>query len=562
MKEKSVLTKNCIEPWKSFFFSPNGNVIPCCGSPLPDGDFGNINNINLDTPDYDSLGAVFASEAYRDLRRQLLEGNIQKACAECRVVATNDISPEMLRKRVIDHLRFGGRTISESTDLTAEFAFTDCFTNVTDRCNFSCIYCYVHSNDKPGEGVRNYLEIDREHFLKVVSFLSANGLKYLNLGGTGELTIYPHWHELCLDLFRRFPEVKLSLVSNFGRRFSDADIDILLRFFQIRISCDTLDPEKYAWLRPGGRLPLLLENLENLRARFKHGSENPKLFFIITESDAILDGLTDLAKFAVKNNISLFFSNLAHIEGSVATKTNCLKKIVDIPAPQILDAWEIIHDLPKRIRAKNPPMDFFCDLGPLYNAVKSRAESITFNRFVPSENELVYKSFSADHPRNPDIYLRKFFLSFDDCLKGIFIRSGLTADINLPHVAGLLKYRPVWCKVVVDKSLHIYIGNPSTVVVGRHLSFSAVNCPRKFTHVLFEILSYEPCTEGQPLTKLLHSSVTIPLFSPLIAVAEFSDRRYEFAMAISETLKAYPGIHKYAEKIYRLGIRLLSLIKG
>ena len=489
-----------------------------------------------------------------------MEGNLQKACIDCRSVA-DYIPPDLLRKRVVDHLRYGGRKISESTDLSTEFAFTDCFTNVTDKCNFSCIYCFVHSNDNLGDGLRNYIEIDRERFLKIVSFLAANGLEYLNFCGSGELTVYPHWQELCLELLCKFPDVKLSLVSNFGRRFSDAEYDVLSRFFQIRISCDTLNPEKYSWLRPGGRLPLLLENVNNLIARFKNGSENPKLFFIITESDAILDGLTDLAKFAVERNISLFFSNLSLVAGSVATRTNCLKKIVDIPDPQILDAWEIIHDLPRRIRAEDPPMDFFCDLGPLYNAVKQRAETITFNRFVPSEDEVVYKSFASAQLDNSDMYLRKFFLSFDDCVKGIFIRSGLTVDVSLPYSAGLLEYRLVLCKEIEAKSLRVFIGNSSTVAVGDRISLSAVKCPTRFTHVLFEILSYEPCAEDRPVTELLDSSVRIRPFSPLVTIREFPDQRYEFAMVVSDFLKAHPRIHRFAERVYRQGLRLHSRIR-
>lgn len=561
MEEKLLLTKNCIEPWKNLLFQPDGKIVPCCGVPLPDGDFGNINSIDFDMPGNDGPKAVFAGEAYRNLRRQLLKGTLQKACKDCRVVASNDISPDLLRKRVVDHLRYGGRKISESTDLTTEFAFTDCFTNVTDKCNFSCIYCFLHSNDNPGEGMRNYLEIDRERFLKMMSFLAANGLKFLNFCGTGELTVYPHWQELCVELFRKYPDVNLSLVSNFGRRFSDSDLDILSRFFQIRISCDTLNPEKFSWLRPGGRLSLLLENLEKLRAKFKHGSEKPKLFFIITESDAILDGLTDLAKFAVVRNISLFLSNLALVKGSVAAESDCLKKIADVPDTQILHAWEILHDLPKRIRAENPPMDFSCELGPLYNAVKHRAESITFNRFVPSEDELVYKAFAAAQSDNPDMYLRKVFLSFDDYVKGIFIGSGLTVDVNLPYAAGLLRYRTIWCKDLEGKSLQIYTGKSSTAAVGRKLSLSAVKCPKRFTHVFFEILSYEPCTEDQPITSLLDSSVTILPFYSLITIAEYSDQRYAFAMAVSDFLKSYPHIHKFGEKIYRGGLRLLSRIR-
>lgn len=561
MKENPSLTKNCMEPWKALFFRPDGKLAPCCGGPPPSGDFGNIYALDLHSTENGDPKDAFVNEAYRNLRRQLLEGDLQQACIDCRIVAS-DITTDLLRKKVEDHLRYCGRKISESTDLTREFAFTDCYTDVTDRCNFACIYCFLHSNDKSGKGHTEYIEVDRERFLEVIEFLAADSLAYLNFCWLGEFTMYPEWKELSLELFNKYPDMRLSLVSNFGRKFSDEDLDVLTRFFQIRISCDTLDPEKYAWLRRGGRLPVLIENINNLRARFKPGSVQPRLVFIVTESDAILSGLTDLGRFAVERNISIYISNMAFVEDSVATKANYLKKISELPDSQIGDAWEIIHDLPRRIRAAHPPIDYFFDLGPLYNAVKSRSESITLNRFIPSESDLVYKSFAAAQPKNPDIYLRKFFLSFDDGVKGIFIKSGMTVNVDLPFATGQLAYRPVFCKEIEGKRLRIFIGDKKTVVVGSKLSLSAIKCPTKFTHVLFEILSYEFCAEEDHFgTTVLESLSRIPLFASLISIAEYSDQRFAFAMAVSDFLKSYPGIHKYAESCYRLGIRLLSRVR-
>lgn len=561
MNEMPLLTKNCLDPWKNLFFSPDGSLYPCCASPLPDGDFGNIKSIDPGKLNTNDSKKVFSGKAYKNLRQQLLEGNLQKACRECRVVA-EEVSIEQLCKRVENHLRYGGIDLSESTDLANEYYFTDCLTNVTDKCNFSCIYCFVHSNDKLGEGMKNYIEFDREHFVDLISFLVENGLEYLTFCGIGELTVYPHWKDICREIFNRYPKMRISLVSNFGRKFSDEDLDVLSRFFEIRISCDTMDPEKYAWLRRGGRLPVLIDNINNLRARFKPGSAHPRLIFIVTESDAILSGLTELARFAVKRNISIYMSNRAPVEDSVATVTGCLGRIADLPEPQILDAWEIIHDLPRRARAEHPPIDYFCDMGPLYNTVRQQAESITFNRFVPSEKELVYKSFAAAQPKNPDIYLRKFFLTFDECIKGIFIKSGLTVDVPLPYRTGILEYRPILCKEVAGRSLRIFIGYSSKVAVGSAVTFSAKECPKRYTHVLFEILSYEPCSEDHPVTKFLDSSTRFSSFSQLVTVGEFPDQRYEFAMKVSDFLRSSPQLHKLAESVYRQVLRLHSRIKS
>lgn len=556
----AVLTKNCLEPWKSLIFSPDGRIIPCCGAPLPEGDFGSIDG--LGAGEGGGCETVFANDAFRHLRRELLTGDLQKTCRECRSVVAGDIPVDDLRGKVLAHLRYAGKAVDDTADLTEKFAFTDCFTNVTDKCNFACIYCYEHSNDRPGDGMRNYRDMDRMRFLEVVSFLVGQGLEYLNFCGVGELTVHPQWRELCQELWQRYPSLRLSLVSNFGRPFSAADLEVLGRFFQIRISCDTLDPEKYAWLRRGGRLPVVLENVENLVAGFKPGSSHPKLIFIVTESDAILSGLTDLARFAVRRNISLYMSNLAVVPDSVAARTGSLHRITDLPDSRIPEVWEILHDLPRRTRAENPPIDFFCDLGPLYGMFRERAESMTCNRFVPSEGEIVYQAFSAAHTKNPDMYLRKFFLSFDDCIKGIHIAAGRTADIRLPYAAGLLKYRPVFCREVEGRSLRLFIGEPSTVLVGNFLSFSAAKCPGRFTNVLFEVLSYEACEEGETTAGSVDCAARIPFLSRLVTIREFPDSRFELAQTVSGILKAYPWGHRLAEKVFRAGLRLLALARG
>ena len=66
------------------------------------------------------------------------------------------ITTDTLRRYVMTYLRSRGRQISSQTNLCSEFSFMACDLGVTDKCNFSCIYCFIHSNDKPGEGMKKY----------------------------------------------------------------------------------------------------------------------------------------------------------------------------------------------------------------------------------------------------------------------------------------------------------------------------------------------------------------------------------------------------------------------
>lgn len=460
----------------------DGGIRPCCGA--VGGDFGNINDSLSDPTKFRD---TFISEPYKQLRRQLLTGDLQDECITCRVAPEKKVTTEALRQCVVSYLQNQGISAYPHTDLCSEFAFVSCDTAVTDRCNFSCIYCFTHSNDKKGDGIKNYSEMNPEHFLKLTSLLVKNGLKILNLCGIGELTMYPNWRELFATLFDKYPDLYITVVSNFGKKFTDADLDVLMRFYRISISCDTIDPELYSWLRRGGRLDVLLENISKLKSRIVRNTSgrNPYLILNATESNVILDKLVDLAKYAADNEIGLQFSNLLVVKGSFAETNKCLTKMADIPDDQVASAWEIICDLPERMAAQNPKSYLF--FGPLYDIMKQRAEATSLNRFVPSTSELFYRSFARSHPKNPDAFLRKMFRSFSDCFRGIFITSGSTIAIRLPYTTARVKYRTIWCKD--NRTTHLSATEEASV--GSHLSIRAAKTRGSCTHVFLGVLAYE-----------------------------------------------------------------------
>ena len=482
LKEKPLMTKACMAPWQMIEVGVDGEIRPCSG-PVG-GSFGKIDDALSDQAGFRD---AFTSEAHKQLRKQLLTGDLQNACVTCRIVPEKQITTEALRQYVVSYLQSHGRNISERTDLCSEFAFESCNVGVTDKCNFSCIYCFAHSNDNAGEGIKRYPETSHDRFLKLTSILVDNGLKILNICGVGELTIYPSWKDLCTTLFDNYPELYITLVSNFGKKFTDADLDVLMRFYQITISCDTIDPELYSWLRRGGKVEVLLDNISRLKTRIASTS-GPKPFLIlnVTESNVIIDNLVDLAKYAIDNDIQLRFSNLLLVEGSFAEKNKCLTKMTDIPDDQIPSAWEIVCDLPERMAAQNPRGSLV--FGPLHDIMRQRAEATSLNRFVPSANELFYRSFARSHPRNPKAILRKIFRSFSDCYRGILITLGSTITIKLPYSAARLKYRTIWCK---DNHSDKYIGVMEEASVGSQLSIATARTERFYTHVLTEVFAYE-----------------------------------------------------------------------
>ena len=297
--------------------------------------------------------------------------------------------------------------------------------------------------------------------------------------------MYSPWKTLCTKLFDNYPNLGITLISNFGKKFTDADLDVLMRFRRITISCDTVDPELHSQLRCGGRLDVLFENISNLKAR-QCAQRGPVLIINATESNLIIDKLVDLAKYASENEIGLQFSNLILIKGSFAETNKCLTKITDIPDDQVPSAWEIVYDLPQRIARQNPKGYF--DFGPFYDILKRRAESITLNKFVPAANEPFYRAFAGLHPKNPNAFLRKIFRSFSEYSKGILISSGSTIDIRLPFSSAKLKYRAVWVK---NNHSGMYLGGMEEASIGSYLSISTASARGFYTHVLLEVLAYD-----------------------------------------------------------------------
>jgi radical SAM protein with 4Fe4S-binding SPASM domain len=74
-------TRDCLDPWYQPFIRTNGEVWPCCWF------YESLGNVN-ETP-FDQL---MNSGAFQELRRELLTGQLRKACIECpsRSITTPD----------------------------------------------------------------------------------------------------------------------------------------------------------------------------------------------------------------------------------------------------------------------------------------------------------------------------------------------------------------------------------------------------------------------------------------------------------------------------------------
>jgi len=551
MTRKPKKTRNCIEPWRSFQFHAGGDIIPCCSGTMI-GNFGNIITDYFAAIQNGKHPDLFANKAYIDLRNGLLTGELNKSCIACRSVHEEDITPEELQQRVINHLESQGHS-TVGKDLSREYAFYECGGNITNKCNFSCLYC-AHSGEK-GHVDFFQLEIAQERFLTFLDFICSKGLKIFNFCGIGELTIYPEWQRLCESILNKHPQLKLRIISNFGKKFTESELDTFLRFDIIHVSCDTFDENIYAWLRKGGYLPILLDNIRRLKTKFSDITHNdPKLVFNITVTDAIIDHLEELFRFAAENSMFVHLSSLFVMDGSISSMTNCVKKITDLDDSQMPHLRETLLDLPRRMKAQNPLTNVW-EYKFIYKSIKQKADKITFNEFSPNIDEIIYNIFYLAHLKNADAYLRKIWLSFDEDLKGIFITAGKKIQFELPSIRGKLTYRAIWCHERMDGNLEIIKGEIEEITIAEKLSLSFANCPTNYNNILFEVLSFTPSCKAGHTAKEIEPLPPADRSQPVLIREAFLDYEEDtFARLLVESQE--PIV------IWCAGLRALQLLSN
>lgn len=130
---------------------------------------------------------------------------------------------------------------------------------LTSDCNLRCTYCPVSLPDYQG---RDMPPAVREAAL---DFIRRSGIRRVGVNSHGETTLLAHWVPFCQTLLDL--GLQLEIISNFAKPFSDAEIDVLARFSDVRISIDTVDKETLRRVRKAVDVRTVLHNWVRLRAR-------------------------------------------------------------------------------------------------------------------------------------------------------------------------------------------------------------------------------------------------------------------------------------------------------
>src|SRR6185369_6264355 len=232
------LTRDCLDPWNYLEVSAEGMVKPCCILPP-------LENILQAPPDRNS-------NRFRELRKSLLSGELTSSCKTCHI---RDMVPaRALRQKVQAITRKNGA----DPDLCGPAEVQSIRIDITQDCNLRCVYCAVSQPNYAG------VHMSQEVFDKVFTMIpTGRDSVRIDLNGHGETTFHPHW----VDYVTRVQKTgaATTLLSNFAKPFSEAEISAFAHVGFIQISLDTVDDSMLRDIRRKVSLETIVGNIKKIK---------------------------------------------------------------------------------------------------------------------------------------------------------------------------------------------------------------------------------------------------------------------------------------------------------
>lgn len=325
-------TRHCFDPWNYLEFRPDGKVSPCCMQ----------KSISVDA-NFD-LNEIRNVSAFRNLREQLINGNLDDKCISCGL--RDKVSLGKFKEL------FEEKFPNQSNFLEPVKQLEMVRIDITERCNLRCTYCAVSQpnykgiDDDSGTGVIGGREFPAKKLDQLINSLSLyNEIKLIAVNGHGETTYYKNWHVYCGKLVDAGHNV--TIISNFARIFESIELDTLARFQSISLSLDTVDEKTLKVVRRKVELSNIVKNIDSIRQRAAElNTQGPKMDILSGVFDKNVLFLPQLAQFAVDKKFTgitfwklLKYPNI-NVEGDV------------LPIDQ-LNTDEIVNSLNKVDEAKN-----------------------------------------------------------------------------------------------------------------------------------------------------------------------------------------------------------------
>jgi len=273
----------CHVPMRSLYFGFGGIVTACCF---------NRNYVLGKFPE-NSIAEIIHGEKRKALQKHLSETDFSYGCQFCK---------DMIASR--DYMSVGARfadAFPDNGDLPSEMIF-----ELDNTCNLRCEMCSAKFSSAHNNGIRVTAPYDNEDFINQLKPFIPHLTETKFLGGEPFLSdIYPKIWELIIAIN---PECKIRIQSN-GTILNEKIKDILQRGnFQIGLSIDTLNPERYAKIRSGAKIEKSLENLEFFNYICKKNNDHTSISVCPMKENRL--DIPELVDFCNKKDIYIYFNDV------------------------------------------------------------------------------------------------------------------------------------------------------------------------------------------------------------------------------------------------------------
>jgi len=293
----------CKAPFISMRFNRTGGVTPCC------------QNYHLDSIMGKGLLEVWKGEAYRTLRRKILDNDLDGQCDFCKTNLLNSDYGNVLAS-FYDSFEIQDKGYPVYLDFS-----------IDNKCNLRCIMCngsLSSAHNLAGEKLTAPPIYD-EHFLNELETLIPH-LEFAIFSG-GEPFIIESYYRIWERIFVLNPKLNIVITTN-AAILSDRAKEIIERGrCSFNVSIDSLDPQVYESIRVNAGFAKIFENLHYLIDYSRRKGTN--LTLAACPMNMNWQTLPELVTFCIREKLNLYF-NLVTKPWKVALWALSEKKLREI----------------------------------------------------------------------------------------------------------------------------------------------------------------------------------------------------------------------------------------
>lgn len=196
---------------------------------------------------------------------------------------------------------------------------------LTDFCNYRCKFCH-----NEGYQTKNSIYLSLKNILTLSRVAKKMFIKKITLTG-GEPLLHKNILDIVGGIKDIYPDVSLGISTN-GMRFNKNNfLSVIKHIDRLRINCQSLKDETCKFIcGPAANINKVIWIIENAKKENPH--LNICLNFVLTVHNK--DSLSDLVKYAVKNQIDVKILEYKNIDKQLYVDINFAKKVIKKLSPK------------------------------------------------------------------------------------------------------------------------------------------------------------------------------------------------------------------------------------